>query len=223
MSGENEREWRDVCGWGGIYVGLYQVSNDGLVKSTVRVKTGRILKPGLNRGYLNVGLSVDGKLVTRKVHQLVAQAFIPNPDNKGEIDHIDRDKQNNHVTNLRWATRSENCTNTAGRSNTGLKHISRTLSNGYPAFHVQITRGHKLVVSKRFYIGDRDEADVMAEAVAYRNDKYAELGIQIDDREADGGTDRDAGARTDGCAHLQPILEYIRDNVIRRAGTGTDA
>ena len=246
MSGEQVREWRDVVGWGGKYVGLYQVSNDGCVrrvKGGMGAKVGRILKQHLDRaGYLVVRLSVDGMSNTRRVHQLVAQAFCPNPDAKYAVDHIDRNKVNNHVSNLRYATRAENAINTAGRTNTGIKHISKSRSNGYPAFFVSIRRGRKNVVRKYFPIKDRDEDDVLAEAVAYRNEKYTELAIQADDREADGAADRDGDARTDGCAlggtelasghlsdgtsqpatfltdgsfcaHLQPILEYIYDNV----------
>jgi hypothetical protein len=185
MSGEEQvREWRDVCGWGGMYVGVYQVSNDGCVR---RVKTGWVLKQNDNgNGYRVVGLHVNNKRSNRRIHRLVAEAFIENPDNKPDVDHVDRNKLNNHVTNLRWATRSENCINRAGRSNTGMKHICRTRHEGKPGFRVAIERGRKNVVSKYFPIKDRDEADVMAEAVAYRNEKYAELGEQVDDRPAVG-------------------------------------
>ena len=149
----------------------------------VRVKTGRLMKPSLlSTGYLKVCLCVDDKQNTRTIHQLVAHAFIPNPDDKGEVDHIDRDKLNNHVTNLRWATRAENSINVAGRSNTGIKHISKTLYRGKPAFCVSIYRGGKHVVNKYFYIKDRDEAEVLAEAEAYRNEVCAELGIVIIDK-----------------------------------------
>jgi hypothetical protein len=174
MSGE--QEWRDIEGYGGIYVGVYQVSNDGCVR---RVKTGRILKPGPSgNGYLTVHLYADGKPKTCKVHRLVAEAFVPNPDNKPDVDHVDRNKLNNHVSNLRWATGAENNINTAGRTNTGKKHICRTLNHrGKPEFHVAIRRGRKRVVSKWFPIKDRDEAEVLAEADAYRREKYSELGI----------------------------------------------
>jgi hypothetical protein len=182
MSGEQVREWRDVCGDGGIYVGRYQISNDGLVKSTVRVKAGQVLKGSINGcGYRRVVLCVNDNYSTRRVHRLVAEAFLENPDGKDEVDHIDRDKLNNNSANLRWVTHSENQTNRAGYTNTGIKHISRTHNHGNPRFHVSIQRGGKYLVRKYFPIKDRDEADVLAEAVAYRNDVCAELGVQVDD------------------------------------------
>jgi len=75
-------------------------------------------------GYMRVSLYKDGKKKTHDVHRLVGLHFIPNPESKFAIDHIDRDKTNNHVSNLRWATTSENCqnkgkpsTNTSGHKN----------------------------------------------------------------------------------------------------------
>jgi hypothetical protein len=176
MSGE--QEWRDIEGYGGVY----QVSNDGCVrrvKGGPGAKAGRVLKPNPNsNGYLTVGLYGDGKPKKHTVHRLVAEAFIPNPDNKPEVDHVDRNKLNNHMSNLRWATSSENNINRPGRSNTGFKHISRTHDrHGNQAFHVSITRGRKYLVNKKFYIRDRDEAEGLAEADAYRREKYSELGI----------------------------------------------
>lgn len=63
------------------------------------------------RGYLQVDLRVDNTKRAFAVHRLVAKAFIPNPDNKPEIDHIDGDPTNNHVWNLRWVTHAENMNN----------------------------------------------------------------------------------------------------------------
>lgn len=95
----------------------YEVSNFGNVKN---VKTGRILKAGINRdGYYNVVLYDNGKAKSYKLHRLVAEAFIDNPDNKLCVDHINNIKTDNNITNLRYATHSENNQNkTISKNNT---------------------------------------------------------------------------------------------------------
>ena len=101
------------------YEGYYQVSNYGNVRSLDRVikeKTGktqtlkgRILKQRINPGgYHYIELGKNGTKATFAVHQLVAQAFIPNPDSKPTVNHIDGNKLNNSVANLEWSTYSEN-------------------------------------------------------------------------------------------------------------------
>lgn len=96
--------WKDIE----EYEGIYQVSNLGKVKSFKRGSE-RMLKPCRDRrGYLIVDLYKNGKHKNNKIHRLVAQAFIPNPENKSEINHIDEDKTNNNVDNLEWSTRKEN-------------------------------------------------------------------------------------------------------------------
>ena len=67
------------------------------------------MKAGKHRdGYLKIGLCKNGKVKYYLVHRLVAQAFIPNPQNKSEVNHIDEDKENNYVENLEWCTHIEN-------------------------------------------------------------------------------------------------------------------
>ena len=91
-----------------------QGSNLGRVRTVDRVvtngrgtyvKKGRILKQQLDRyGYLFVGFRVTGKKVNRKVHRIIAQTFLPNPNELPQVNHIDCDRTNNNVDNLEWCT-----------------------------------------------------------------------------------------------------------------------
>lgn len=102
--------WKDIDG----YIGLYQVSNLGRVKSLNYNKTNKeqILKPNPNTfGYPSVVLWKNRKYKAYSVHRLVAQAFIPNPHNKPFIDHINTIRTDNRVDNLRWCTYRENSNN----------------------------------------------------------------------------------------------------------------
>ena len=110
-----EEVWKDVVG----YEVVYKVSNFGNVYS---VKRDKRLKPRNHRdGYLQVRLYINGKGKDLKVHRLVAQAFIPNPDNKPQVNHLDEDKTNNNVNNLDWVTNKEN--NNYGTKNKKIKVI----------------------------------------------------------------------------------------------------
>lgn len=110
--------WKDIQG----YEGLYQVSNLGRVKSLGRFidrlvygnywQEEKILKPNKTKyGYLIVELRKNKKPKSFLVHRLVAITFIPNSENKPEVDHINADKTNNSVNNLRWVTAKENVRN----------------------------------------------------------------------------------------------------------------
>lgn len=86
----------------------YWVSPDGRVWS---FRKNKFLSPSINDGYLQVVLKNDEGFKTVKVHRLVAEAYIPNPDNKPQVDHINRIRTDNRVENLRWATLIENASN----------------------------------------------------------------------------------------------------------------
>ena len=83
----------------------YTVSNTGKVKS---LKNSIILKERDLRGYKRVALFKDGKPHDKRIHRLVGEVFIDNPDKKPEINHKDKNRSNNHVSNLEWATSKEN-------------------------------------------------------------------------------------------------------------------
>lgn len=130
-----EEEWRDIKG----YEGFYQVSNLGNVRSLDRIfiksngrrynKKGKILIPGLTtKGYETVNLSdVNHKITSKRVHRLVAEAFIPNPNNLPQVNHIDENKLNNFVTNLEWCTNTYNIS--YGTRNLRLKTALRGNNN----------------------------------------------------------------------------------------------
>lgn len=112
--------WKDIPG----FEGKYQVSNYGMVKSINyhRGKKSRILKQSLRiDGYFQVVLCKSGNLYYRLVHRLVAEAFIPNPENLPVINHKDENSTNNYVCNLEWCTQQHNV-----NYGTGLKRALET-------------------------------------------------------------------------------------------------
>lgn len=114
MKNQNET-WRDIPN----YEGIYQVSNLGQVRSLDRIVSmrspqnirsikGKFMKPFIEEGYKRLCLTKNGKKRKLWVHRLVAMAFIPNPNNLPEINHIDENPANNHVDNLEWCDRLYN-------------------------------------------------------------------------------------------------------------------
>ena len=93
-------KWKDIKG----YEGLYQISNIGRVKRNEKI----IHQSHNNYGYLHISLCKEGKVKTVVVHKLVAEAFIDNPNNYRQINHIDGNKQNNSVENLEWCNQKYN-------------------------------------------------------------------------------------------------------------------
>ena len=121
MNNENEEIWKDVSG----YEGLYKVSDKGRVKSLKFGKV-KILKPVRNKyGYLCVCLFKNRNRKKFMVHRLVAQVFLPNPQNLPQVNHKDEDKTNNSVQNLEFCDRKYNC-----NFGTRNQKISEKMTNG---------------------------------------------------------------------------------------------
>ena len=98
------------------FEGLYEVSPDGVIRSIPRkthggtqTRGGSVIKPHLNKGYPTVIIqNSDRKKINLSVHRAVAMAFIPNPDELPEVNHIDGNKENNCIDNLEWVTTEAN-------------------------------------------------------------------------------------------------------------------
>lgn len=126
-------QWLPVKG----YEELYEVSDTGEVRSVDRVLSvtnqkerlfkGRVLLQTMNKQvqYKQVSLWKENKGTSYYVHRLVAEAFIPNPESKPEVNHIDGNRQNNHISNLEWVTSGENSLHA---SKTGLRVYTNRLT-----------------------------------------------------------------------------------------------
>lgn len=99
-----ETEWKIVENTDG----KIEVSNSGLVRSYLSGKP-RILKSQIDKkGYSRIAITINRKKHTYKVHRLVAIAFLENPEDLPQVNHIDGNKQNNHVENLEWISNRDN-------------------------------------------------------------------------------------------------------------------
>jgi len=135
---ENEI-WKDVKG----YEGLYKVSNLGHIKNS----KGKLLKPTLrSNGYLVKNLNKDGVKTQYKMHRIVCGAFIENPENKPDVNHIDGNKQNNKLTNLEWCNRSENM----------IHAVQTGLLKGKKRPNVKLTNEQVAYIRKNYIPNDKE-------------------------------------------------------------------
>ena len=148
--------WKDVVG----YEGLYQVSNFGNVKSLDREvapnnrvpywRKGKMCKQSKsNLGYLTVGFTVNNKKINKYVHRLVAEAFVPNTNNKPQINHIDCDKENNYASNLEWCTNSENHIH-ATKNGLNKLHLHRVAYSGEENGRSLLTKEQVLEIKQKY-------------------------------------------------------------------------
>jgi hypothetical protein len=160
-----EEEWRSVVG----FEGLYEVSNCGKVRSLQCGRT-KTLSSNNSQTYKAVCLTKDGKKYPRTVHRLMAQAFLPVVDGKNTVDHIDRDPSNNHISNLRWADKTEQCVNRNCYSNSNQKNISRSKISG--CYHVIIRRYGITYINAAF--------NTLEEAILARESCLIELDLGLE-------------------------------------------
>ena len=146
----------------------YQVSSFGRVKRFYKNGNNKILKPGTNEnGYCNIKLCKNGKPTNVSVHRLVANAFLKNAKGKKCVDHIDNNRKNNHIHNLRFATHQENQQNSkqSKRNTSGYKGVYWHQSSNKWLAYVTVNR-------KKFSIGYYND---IQEAVQARQTKAKEI------------------------------------------------
>ena len=123
----------------------YLIYDDGRVYGKRRRGSkGDFLRPGLaTNGYLTVALCHCGVQKTKSIHRLLAEHYIPNPTNRPCVDHIDRNRQNNDLSNLRWVSSKQNQYNTGKRSDNKTDHVNISYSE----------ERHRFVYCKKPYNG----------------------------------------------------------------------
>ena len=162
----------------------YEVSNHGNVRN---IKTQKVLKPQVVKSrydYVayNVTLFNDSskKGIKPLIHRLVAIHFLPNPENKPIIDHIDRNTANNHVSNLRWATHSENNMNTDVRKDNKLGHKNICFNTNQQQYRVEVLQKHvgyfktleEAIQARDDYIAGKIDAPKQTSSTNHKNIYY---------------------------------------------------
>ena len=138
-----EEIWKDIEG----YEGLYQVSDLGRIRNFQN----KIMKQHKNhKGYLIIQLSKEGRRKTLIVHRLVAKAFIPNKNNKEQINHINCNKADNNIENLEWVTTKENVVH-------AFKHKLKTKEGSVKLLGKYAKKGEENPKSKKVFQFDKNK------------------------------------------------------------------
>ena len=128
----------------------------------------RFSKPTLDKGYFRVYLRKDSKQYQKLLHRLLAETYIPNPENLPFVDHVDRDTKNNSLSNLRWVTNQQNGMNASKtKSNTSSKY-----KGVYWDKQNKKWRSHIMIAGKRIHLGSFNSEE---EAARNYNEKAIEL------------------------------------------------
>lgn len=167
----NDEIWRPVVGFPN-----YVISKNGIVKNIKYINDPfkNISQCFTGGGYLHVGLyDGSGTKTNKKVHRLVAEAWIPNPNNYGVIDHINKNKQDNKADNLRWTTHSINARNRKMQINNISGHKGITCNNNYYISQINEETGRQK--NKYFSIETYGNQEAKRLAIEYRKQKEREF------------------------------------------------
>jgi len=169
---QNIEQWMLIDGYDN-----YEVSSFGRVRNNV---SNRILKQGLRPDqYCQVILNLKSKSQTHKVHRLVAFAFCDKQNGRDVVDHIDRNPQNNHISNLRWVTAVENHHNRKKSKNntSGKQGVSHWITKGNNHYwKAQIRDNNSKVITKSFSIKKLGDAEAKRQAIEYRKQLEVQYG-----------------------------------------------
>ena len=172
MEATNRERWKSINGFAN-----YEISSCGRARNAT---TERMLKSSDDgRGYLKINLYKEGKPSTMKIHKLVAEAFVDNPEDKKCVDHIDNDKTNNNWENLRYATHAENARNKSKRANATSTYYGVCFHKKADKWHAQIQ-----IDGRRKHLGyftdEKEAAAVFNKAAAEFYKEFRKINVFSD-------------------------------------------
>ena len=165
----NREIWRSIDGYAN-----YEISSFGRVRNATTERMLKLKKN--NRGYFQVCLSKNSENKSHNIHQLVAREFIDNPLNKATVDHIDNDRTNNNIDNLRFASFSENGGNQTKRSNTSSVYKGVSFHKGNNKWYAQI-QVNKCRKSLGYFEDEKEAAKAYNDAAAELFGEFAKVNL----------------------------------------------